>query len=142
MLCFKYNGAVNKKVYKETAKKENYKQFYNWLHSTLNEWEVDKELFNTIDMCSEEIFANISFYAYLDKNGEIEVSIEKSGDKITMIFEDSGIPYNPLKKPDPDINLPPEERPLGGLGIYMVKNMAKNVSYERTDNKNILTLIF
>ena len=50
--------------------------------------------------------------------------------------------YNPLAKPDPDITLPPEERPLGGLGVYMVKKMANNVSYIRKDNRNVLTLTF
>ena len=143
MLCFKYNGEdFNKKVYNNIAKKENYKHFCDWLHGTLKEWNTNSELFNTIDMCCEEIFANISFYAYGENEGDIDVSAHKTADEIILTFTDSGMEYNPLKKPDPDINLPPMERPLGGLGIYMVKNMTKNVTYERVDGKNILTLIF
>jgi anti-sigma regulatory factor (Ser/Thr protein kinase) len=72
----------------------------------------------------------------------INVSIDNANDEITLIFEDEGIPYNPLEKPDPDITLPPEERPLGGLGIFMVKEMAKDIAYQRVDNKNILTIKF
>lgn len=59
-----------------------------------------------------------------------------------MRFEDDGVPYNPLEKPDPDINLPPEQRPLGGLGIFMVKEMADDIQYEYTNNSNILILKF
>ena len=70
----------------------------------------------------------------------IYVSIDNSNNEITLKFEDEGSPYNPLEKPDPDITLPPEERPLGGLGIFMVKEMAKDISYERNKNRNILTI--
>ena len=144
MLCFKYNGQKNEnsKIFTDKAEIKNYKIFCNWLHSALNEWNVSKELFNEIDMCAEEIFANITFYAYPEKDGNIKVLIENEENKITLKFEDSGIEYNPLEKPDPDITLAPEERPLGGLGIFMVKKMAENVNYERKDNKNTLTLTF
>ena len=63
-------------------------------------------------------------------------------DTITFEFKDEGTEYNPLEKPDPDINLPPEERQIGGLGIFMVKEMTDEISYKREDGKNILTLIF
>ena len=148
MLCFKYTGESSNnsktltKIFKEAAVIENYKPFYEWLHNTMSEWKINKELFNTIDMCSEEIFANITFYAYEENKGLIEVTLSKTDNEIKLKFEDTGVEYNPLEKPDPDITLPPMERPLGGLGIFMVKNMAKNVTYERKDNKNILTLFF
>ena len=144
MLCFKYLGENNNmgNVYNDSAIKENYKSFRNWLHKNLTDLNINKELFNDIDMCAEEIFANISFYAYPQKDGTIQALIEKIGSELILKFEDSGVEYNPLKKPDPDINLPPEERPLGGLGIFMVKNLAEKVHYERIDGKNLLTLVF
>ena len=144
MLCFKYNEKEEKnvKTFNEKAIIQNYKPFCNWLHSAMKEWNVNQELFNEIDMCSEEIFANITFYAYPEKNGDINVVAEKTSNELILTFTDSGIAYNPLEKPDPDITLPPEERPLGGLGIFMVKKMAENVDYERKDNQNILTLTF
>ena len=147
MLGFKYNGINspkenNLRIFNNFAVIENYKPFYNWLHEALSEWGINKDLSNTIDMCSEEIFANITFYAYPESKGSIKVLMEKTDNEIILKFEDSGIPYNPLKKPDPDITLPPEKRPLGGLGVFMVKNLAKEVLYERIEDKNILTLIF
>lgn len=143
MLIFKYNGITNNiKTFKQMAIIENYNPFYNWLHDTCNEWNIEQTLTNKLDMCAEELFANISFYAYPETNGIIEVEIQKSDNNITMEFRDEGIEYNPLEKPDPDISLPPEERPLGGLGIFMVKEMADKISYKRENGKNILTLIF
>ena len=147
MLGFKYNGfnsskENNKRNFNNLAILENYKPFYSWLHKALSEWNVNSDLSNTIDMCAEEIFANITFYAYPENKGNIKVLIEKTDKEIIMQFEDSGIAYNPLEKPDPDINMPLEQRPIGGLGIFMVKNMSKKVLYERFENKNILTLIF
>jgi len=143
MLIFKYNGTLsNSKTFKQIANKENYKQFYKWLHNTCKEWNINEELTNKLDMCGEEIFANISFYAYPEKEGNIEVKLTKSENNIIFEFKDEGTEYNPLEKPDPNIDLPPEERPLGGLGIYMVKEIATSISYKRENNQNILALIF
>ena len=124
------------------AKTENYKTFYDWLHSVIQPWNLSDKLINKIDLCAEEIFVNISLYAYSEKTGTIEVSINKKDNKIILKFTDTGFAYNPLEKPDPDITLPPEQRQPGGLGIYMIKQAAENVSYERNDNKNILTMTF
>jgi len=93
-------------------------------------------------MCAEEIFANVAFYAYPEKQGLIDVSLNKLDNNIILEFKDEGIEYNPLEKPDPDVTLPPEERPIGGLGIYMVKNLSDEIYYKRENNNNILTLVF
>lgn len=143
MLIFKYNGVSdNIKTFKQIACQQNYKQFYNWLHEACKQWNLTEELTNKLDMCGEEIFANISFYAYPEKEGNIEAKLTKSENNIIFEFRDEGTQYNPLEKPDPNIDLPPEERPLGGLGVYMVKEMADSISYKRENEQNILTLIF
>ena len=143
MLIFKYNGNPNNtKIFKQTAIQENYNQFYTWLHNACDEWSIDKDLANKLDMCAEEIFANVAFYAYPEGNGIFEAELKKSDNNIIFEFKDEGIEYNPLEKPDPDISLPPEERPVGGLGIFMVKEMADDIYYKRENSKNILTMIF
>ena len=143
MLIFKYNGASNDiRTFKQTAVQENYNNFYNWVRSVSKEWNIGGDLTNKLDMCAEEIFANIAFYAYPEAKGDIEATLEKSNGRIVFEFKDEGVEYNPLERPDPDITLPPEERPIGGLGIFMVKEMADEISYKRVDNKNVLTLIF
>ena len=143
LLIFKYKNDNTKSVkyYKTQAAKENYKPFYTWLYEVCKEWNLSDDLTNKINMCAEEIYANVSFYAYPEKAGDIEIIIEKQDNNILLKFIDSGFGYNPLDKPDPDITLPPEKRELGGLGIFMTKQMSKEIYYERKDNKNILTLI-
>ena len=143
MLVFKYNGnfPVLEQKYSGIAKKENYREFNNWIFKVCHDWELPDDIINKIDMATEEIYANVSFYAYEQNDGQISVSLKKFANEIIVKFEDSGIEYNPLEKPDPDITLPPEERPLGGLGIYMVKQLSSKIDYERIDNRNILTFI-
>jgi len=145
ILIFKYNNqplTQKIKIYKNLAIQDNYKYFYSWLHKVCDEWNLSESLTNKIDMSSEEIYANIMFYSYPKETGTIEVTMSKFSDKVTMKFEDEGIPYDPLKKPDPDITLPPEDRPLGGLGIFMVKEMTDKMDYKYIDKKNTLTLTF
>lgn len=142
MLILDYKGKSIAKSFKSLAIKECYKPFYTWLHSICDEWKLSEELSNKLDMCAEEIYANVTFYAYPESRGTLETVINKNENEIIVKFIDEGQRYNPLEKPDPDITLPPEERSLGGLGIFMVKQMANDISYKRVDGRNILTLKF
>ena len=93
-----------------------------------------------IDVALEELFVNIAHYAYPEHNGEAEIrmSVEDGMAAITLI--DSGIPYDPLAKPDPDVTLSAEDRKIGGLGIYMTKKLMDDIVYSYTDGQNILTI--
>ena len=95
-----------------------------------------------IDIAVEEIFVNIAHYAYNPGKGSAEISVEIQEEPLAVVitFADNGVPYDPLKKPDPDVTLSAEERQIGGLGIYMVKKSMDNVFYEHKDGKNILTI--
>lgn len=96
-----------------------------------------------IDLAVEEVFVNIAKYAYDPETGRATVRVEVSGDpvQVRITFLDHGKPYDPLAKEDPDVTLPAEARPVGGLGIFMVKQSMDNVTYEYKDGTNILTLI-
>ncbi len=95
-----------------------------------------------IDVAVEEIFVNIAHYAYTPGKGNATVRVEVSDDPVTvtLTFIDRGVPYDPLKKDDPDVTLSAEERGIGGLGIFMTKKMMDDVSYEYKNGQNILTL--
>ena len=89
----------------------------------------------------DEIFVNISRYAYPGKEGNATVRVENTGDGYVRItFIDSGVPYNPLEKEDPDITLSAEERPIGGLGIFMVKKSMDEMTYRYENGCNILSI--
>ena len=95
-----------------------------------------------VDVAVEEIFVNIAHYAYAPGTGAATVQAEASAETktLTVTFIDSGVPYNPLEKPDPDVTLSAEDRQIGGLGIYMVKKSMDDMRYEYRDGRNVLTL--
>ena len=76
----------------------------------------------------------------LPQVGQAVITIEVSETAFIIGFADSGVPYDPLSKPDPDVTLSAEERAIGGLGIFMVKKSMDDVSYEYRDGQNSLTL--
>ena len=141
MLAFEYMG-LSTKTYSNKATRENYSKFASWLQECFHITDLSEDLSYRIELCAEEIYTNIISYAYSDGFGDIEANFEKQDRQIILTFKDSGIQYNPLEKPDPDITLPSEKRSQGGLGIFMVKNSANETNYEYSGNKNILTLKF
>ena len=109
---------------------------------TLAEWvetlPVPAELNMPINLALEEAVTNVMLYAYPDGPGRVLVEFTPP---MTFTITDSGIPFDPTKKEDADISLSAEERPIGGLGIFLVRQIMDEVTYERKDNKNILTLV-
>ena len=88
----------------------------------------------------EEIFVNIANYAYEPEKGNAVVRVEFSEDPVTVVitFIDQGIPYNPLEREDPDIHQAAEDRDIGGLGVFLIKNTMDDVTYEYKNGQNIL----
>ncbi len=95
-----------------------------------------------IEVAAEEIFVNIASYAYAPGKGRATIRVEVSDDPVTvcLTFIDQGMPYDPLSMKDPDVSLPAEDRPVGGLGVFMVKKTMDDVTYEYKDGKNILRI--
>jgi anti-sigma regulatory factor (Ser/Thr protein kinase) len=97
-----------------------------------------------VALAVEEIFVNIASYAYASGEAGIAAvrcEADAGAGRLTVVFEDSGAPYNPLERPDPDISLPLEERPVGGLGIFMTKRLMDAVDYRFEAGRNILTIV-
>ena len=96
-----------------------------------------------IDVAVEELFVNVAHYAYAPETGKItlRVTTKRDPDVAEITFIDSGMPYDPLAKPDPDVTLAAEDRPIGGLGIFMVKKTMDDMRYEYRDGQNILTIV-
>lgn len=93
-------------------------------------------------MAVEEIFVNIARYAYGKEGGDTTIlcCVDANRSLARVQFTDSGKPYNPLEKDDPDVTLGVEERSVGGLGIYLVKNSMDDISYEYRDEQNVFTM--
>ena len=95
-----------------------------------------------LEVAVEEIFVNVAHYAYAPATGDVAVGVYVTNDprSINITFRDSGVPFNPLEKADPDITLKAEDRKIGGLGIYMVRKTMDDMTYEYKDGQNILTM--
>ena len=124
------------------AKTENLDKVLAFVDQHLEERGCAVQVQMQIDVAVEELFVNIAQYAYAPGIGVATIRVELQEDPLMVVitFIDNGIPYNPLAKEDPDITLSAEERPIGGLGIYMVKKSMDEVSYEYKDGQNILRI--
>ena len=72
---------------------------------------------------------------------EVDIELMRDPSGVRLTFSDDGTPYNPLAHADPDTTLPAEERPIGGLGIMMVKRMSNSMHYERLHDRNFLAVV-
>ena len=124
------------------AKDEYLDTVISFVEGQLESWECSMKVMTQVNVAVEEVFVNISHYAYVPGEGDVTIRLEFDEKErgLTITFIDSGMPFDPLAKPDPDITLSAEERKIGGLGIYMVKKSMDDVYYEYTDGKNILKL--
>lgn len=127
------------------AELDNFKDVLLPIEELLEETGCPQDMIYQLNICFEEIFVNISSYAYSEGHGDgmvrIRLEIQEKPYKVFIKFHDTGVPYNPLEKEDPDINLPAEERPIGGLGIFFVKNMMDEVVYEYSNGENVLSIM-
>ena len=143
MLCLEYKAKMGEGcVITVPAAAESIDKITEFINAELEKLDCPKKTQKQIDIAADEIFSNIAHYAYESKDGSAEIRLEKSDNPkaVTLTFTDSGIPYNPLEKPDPDVTLSADEREIGGLGIYIVKKTMDEVKYERKDGKNILSV--
>ena len=145
MLCLEYKGARKKTPLKELtldATIENIEAVTAFVNETLEQANCPSKAMMQVDMVIDEVFSNIARYAYGSALGTatVKAGLEEDGRTLTLIFQDGGMPYDPLSAKDPDTSLSAEDRPIGGLGIFLVKKTMDEASYERKGGQNILTL--
>ena len=126
-----------------SAKTESLPDILGFVEETLEIYECPMKIQMAVCVAIEEVFVNIANYAYGDGNGDMTlgISFEPESRTVTFRMTDKGIPFDPLKKPDPDITLSAEEREIGGLGIFITKKTMNSVTYAYENGENILTMI-
>lgn len=115
-------------------------QLSEFVETVCEEKGLDMALTMNLNLALEEAVVNVMSYAYPDSQGDVKVDIMIDDQKVVSTLTDSGIPFDPTQKGDVDTTLPAEERPIGGLGIHLVKQIMDKVSYQYVGNQNILTL--
>jgi len=101
---------------------------------------ADDEIQFKVRLSVEEAVENIVRYAYGNGSGYLQASTSVDDGMLVITLEDAGTPFDPLAKPDPDINAGLEEREIGGLGIYLCKQLMDGIYYQFVDGCNLLTL--
>lgn len=99
-------------------------------------------LVTSINLALEEAIANVIMYAYPkgEENKPIILTAEYENDELDFILSDKGTPFDPTKVPEADITLPIEKRPIGGLGIFLIRKIMGEVTYQRIDGENKLKM--
>lgn len=143
LLAFDYSSKDGGKQTVERtydATDDNLRTVLAFVEEELEKHEASMKAIMTITVAVEEIFVNIAHYAYEGKTGKATVGMGFEGNDVEIYFIDNGIPFDPLAKKDPNVKASAEERDIGGLGIYMVKNSMDDCKYERRNSQNVFTM--
>ena len=146
MLMFDYKlkqGGVHMMNKTFPAKIEVLSDVLGFVDQTLESFECPMKIQTAVCVAIEEVFVNVAHYAYGDGEGDMTLGIgfDAESREITFVMTDKGTPFDPLKKPDPDITLSAEEREIGGLGIFIAKRTMDTITYAYESGENILTMI-
>ncbi len=114
----------------------------DFLEQSMSGLGLNEMLFMNLKLAIEEVVVNTITYGYPEKKKDfINIRLEYDVNRLKVVITDSGIAFDLTSKKEPDVSLPLEERPIGGLGTYLVKQLMTEVSYKRDGNRNILTMI-
>ncbi|MDY0091073.1 MAG: ATP-binding protein [Candidatus Vecturithrix sp.] len=123
------------------AELQELNQVLNVVGTFARQLGATEEKLGQIELILEELLVNIVNYAYPHGTGTIEIRYRYSQNtQLRLEIIDQGIPFDPLAIPDVDTQMPLEDRPIGGLGIFLIRNIANNLDYRRQNGKNILTV--
>ena len=124
------------------AKEETLSEVLGFVEQTLESYECPMKVQMAVCVAIEEIFINVAHYAYPAGEGDMSLYIgfDALSRAITFRMTDKGVPFDPLKKPDPDITLSAEEREIGGLGIFITKKTMDSLNYAYENGENILIM--
>ena len=102
---------------------------------------LSMELQMNLNLVMEEMVTNVIFYAYPEGEvADIELLAKSDGKELTFVLSDQGKEFDPTAKEDTDLDVNPADRELGGMGIFIVKNIMNKVTYQRLEGKNLLTM--
>lgn len=118
------------------------RQLASWVEDFVQRAQLSAAVRQSIDLALEEWVTNVIVYAWTDACEHwITIRFFASPSEARVEVEDDGREFNPLTAPVPDVSAPLETRPIGGLGLHMIRQLLDAVDYRRTNGRNILTLI-
>ena len=122
-------------------KVEELNKLPEFVDTVCEEAGIDIALIASLNLALEEAATNVVLYAYGKNEGDVDIEAIYTDKYLKFILTDTGIAFDPTQKEEVDTTLSVEERQIGGLGIYLVRQIMDSVNYERINGKNVLTLI-
>jgi anti-sigma regulatory factor (Ser/Thr protein kinase) len=120
---------------------ETIPQLNEFIDGFCEERGIDFDITMRLNLAIEEAVVNVMNYAYPEGTvGYVDIDVEADDNYVTFVISDTGKPFDPTQKDEVNTALSVEERPIGGLGIHLVRRMMDEISYQYADHKNILTL--
>ena len=138
MLAFKLRTLEDDHSIRTSASVDSMEAVQRYAEKKLERADISARVANRIKVALDEIYSNVAYYS---EAGSCTVEI-RTFDDIDVIIKDDGKEYDPTAAAAPDTTLSADERKIGGLGIYMTKNLTKSIEYERKDGFNILHMVF
>jgi anti-sigma regulatory factor (Ser/Thr protein kinase) len=124
------------------ARVESVRPFHQFVRSGAEAVGLDPADMNKLDLVLEEILVNIARYAYQGGAGDVQVAYSTEAGSLLVEVTDSGCSFNPLESAPPDLALGLADRPIGGLGVLLVRQIVGSLSYRRQDGQNTLSFRF
>ncbi|MDR1980714.1 MAG: SpoIIE family protein phosphatase [Tannerellaceae bacterium] len=113
----------------------------SWIELLAKHWSIGREMEADLQLAVEEAVVNVISYAYPEnETGAIDIALEMTDGALIVEITDSGIAFDPTGVPQADVTLPVDERPIGGLGLFLISHVVDSVTYRRQEGKNILEI--
>lgn len=120
---------------------EELTQVATFVEELCEEMKLGAEWVFNLNLVLEEAVTNVIMYAYPEgEDHEIWLTATTQDGMLSLVLQDEGKPFDPTEVPDADVTLSAEERPIGGLGIFLIRQIMDEVNYQYVDSRNVLTM--
>jgi sigma-B regulation protein RsbU (phosphoserine phosphatase) len=145
MFVFRYSPVVRDLTLDEELTLQNdvrqVRQLNEFVKQVMSQLGIEPSLAKKLRLAVEEAVVNVIDYAYpAGVTGDITVQASFDNQCLRFVIKDSGVAFDPTEKEKADTSLSAEDRPIGGLGILLVRELMDSINYERLDGMNVLTL--
>lgn len=124
------------------AKVQSLQAFHEFVRGGAEAAGLESGEMGKLELVLEEILVNVARYAYADGAGDVEVAYSTDAGALLIEVIDRGCGFNPLEAAPPDLSLGLAERPIGGLGVVLVKQIVGSLNYRRENGQNTVSFRF
>lgn len=133
---------AKKEIIRLPARVENLEELIDFLIATLKAAGIPEKVISDIHLIADEGCTNIINYSYpAGPVGDIELTSTVAEGMVRLTIRDWGTPFDPIKIAEPDLSLDIDKRPIGGLGVFLMKKFSDRLEYRRENDSNLLTII-